>query len=191
MAGEARAPTQRRPWWRSAWVMAVALIVVLIGVLVISLAAGDGDDSPDSGGSRSSAQGGGAAGSAATFGEEAGPADRAAAGRAVGDFLHAFVDEDGATACSLLSSSAKENLAVLTSQIAKSQACPEQLDALRAQFPAKRLPQPGRIEVTDLRIVDDGGLVLYRDREGEQIAFPVVRENDAWKVAVIVGQRVG
>ena len=76
---------------------------------------------------------------------------------------------------------------MFASQFAKSQACPEQLQALAEQLPAKRLPQDKRIEVTAVRLEDGRGFVLYRDAGGTEFAFPVLREGSAWKVSTIVG----
>ncbi|HEX6586188.1 MAG TPA: hypothetical protein VF052_05505 [Solirubrobacterales bacterium] len=171
-------------------------IALAASVLALAMLAGcGGDDSADStvaeSGSAATVNGQSGGGSRPEdFGEEAGAADRAATGASVQDFLRAFADGDSSTACSLMSASTKENLAVFTSRYANGQPCPEQVEALKAQVPAKRLPQPGRIEVTGVRIDGDRGFVLYRDADGTPFAFPVTREDDAWKVAAIAGARL-
>lgn len=173
----------------------------LAGAVVVAIAlagcGGNEDDSRDStvaaGGSAptATAQSGGGAQTPAEFGEEADAADRTAAGASVQEFLRAFAADDWPTACSLMSAFAKENLAVFTSRYAQGRGCPAQMQALTRQVPAKRLPQPGRIEVIGLRIDGDRGFVLYRDAEGARFAFPVAREGGEWRVAAIVGTDLG
>ena len=129
------------------------------------------------------------AGGAADFGEEAEGADRAGAGRAVQEFLRAWADGDWAGACSLLATSTKQDVELFAGQYVKSQDCTEQLEALGSKFPPKLLPQAGPIEVTDVRLEDDHGFVIYSDANGTEFAFPVVQEDSAWKVAAIVGTK--
>ena len=129
------------------------------------------------------------AGGAADFGEEAEGADRAGADRAVQEFLRAWADGDWAGACSLLATSTKQDLELFAGQYVKSQDCTEQLKALGSKLPPKLLPQAEPIEVTDVRLEDDNGFVIYSDANGTEFAFPVVQEDSAWKVAAIVGTK--
>ncbi len=148
---------------------------------------GKQSDGEQSGGGEGSAEDG--AGGAADFGEDAEGADRAGAGRAVQEFLRAWADGDWAGACSLLATSTKQDLELFAGQYVKSQDCTEQLKALGSKLPPKLLPQAGPIEVTDVRLEDDNGFVIYSDANGTEFAFPVLQEDSAWKVAAIVGTK--
>jgi hypothetical protein len=163
-------------------------------VVMAALASCGGDDSQDTtaagagSGQAGSGQSDAGAESIETFGEAAGPDDRDAAAATVQELQRAWADGDSARACSLMSTSTKENLDVFAGQFAKSQACTEQVEALRSQIPAERLGLGDRLEVTGVRIEGENGYVLYRDARGTDSAFPVVREGSAWKVAAIAGQ---
>ena len=148
---------------------------------------GEQSGGEQSGGGEGSAEDG--AGGAADFGEEAEGEDRAGADRAVQEFLRAWADGDWAGACSLLATSTKQDLELFAGQYVKSQDCTEQLKALGSKLPPKLLPQAGPIEVTDVRLEDDNGFVIYSDANGTEFAFPVVQEDSAWKVAAIVGTK--
>jgi hypothetical protein len=156
--------------------------VLLIAGLVISLAVGGGSDSS----SDSTAAGSGqTAASVASFGSEANSGDRAAASAALQHFLRAWIHRDSARACSLMSASTKQNLAIFAST---SKTCTGQADAVRSAMPPEKLAQIEGIHVTGVRVEGDSGYVLYRDSEGNGWGFPVTREGSAWKVGAILGQ---
>ncbi|MGZ5322341.1 MAG: hypothetical protein ACXWFN_12975 [Solirubrobacterales bacterium] len=166
-----------------------ALAAAVLAIALLAGCGGDDDDASDSAaGAESVATG--AEQSPADFGEEAESAERDAAGAAVQGFLSAWGAGDWAKACSLMAASTKQNVELFAGQYVKSQDCAEQLEALSEQLPAKMLPQPGRIEVTAVRVGDAGGFVLYRDADGTKYAFPVLQEDSAWKVAALVGSKL-
>jgi hypothetical protein len=173
-----------------------ALAAAVLAIALLAGCGGDDDDASDSAaGAESVATG--AEQSPADFGEEAKGAERDAAGAAVQGFLRAWADGDWAKACSLLATSTKEYVALFAGQYVKSPACTEQLEALSKRLPAKMLPQDERIEVTAVRLGDEGGFVLYRNAGGTESnaggtesAFPVLQEDSAWKVAAIVGSKL-
>jgi hypothetical protein len=176
-------------------VLRCAVLAALVAAIPLLAGCGgdDGSDSPatESGSAQAGTeQTGGPTVDVEDFGEEASPEDRDAAATTVQGFLGAQADGDSATACSLMSTSTKENLELFLEGEARESvenSCAELVEALRAQIPAKTLAQGERVEVTGVRIEGDRGYVLYRDAEGTDSAFAVVREGSAWKVGVIVG----
>ena len=155
-----------------------------IGALVVALfvpvgCGGNGSDSTTEG-----------VASGTSFGEPAGPEDRDAAATTVQRFLRAQADGDSATACSLMAASTLDSLEVFVEGDASKSlklSCTKLVEAVRSQIQAKKLAQADRIQVTGVRIDGDRGLVLYRDAQDTELAFPVVREGSAWKVAAIAG----
>ena len=159
--------------------------------LLASCGSGGSDSSTAAAGSAPAGTGQSGAGSAgiASFGEEAGPADRAAATTSVQQFLRALAADDSARACSLMSASTKRNLAVFASQL-KTRGCTGQLEAVRSAMPAKVVVPTKGIQMTGVRISGARGFVLYRDAHGTNSAFPVVREGSAWKIGAIAATRI-
>jgi hypothetical protein len=168
----------------------LAAIGAALAALSLLSSCGGGDSDPTTTAAGSGGEGGGEAGSASvrSFGEEAPPGDRAPAASAVREFLRARAAGDAAKECSLLAASTKETLAGFGGGLAvKDAPCPELVTALTSQIKPKALEQPGRIQVTGMRIDDDRGFVLYRDSSGAAWAFAVVREGSAWRIGGIRG----
>ena len=163
-----------------------ALAAAVLAIALLAGCGGDDDDGSEAAGTESVA----AEQSPVDFGEEAEGAEGDAAGAAVQGFLSAWDDGDWAKACSLMAASTKQNVELFAGQFVKSKDCAEQLEALSEQLPAKMLPQPGRIEVTAVRVGEAGGSVLYRDAAGTKYAFPVLQEDSVWKVAALVGSKL-
>jgi hypothetical protein len=162
-----------------------AALALLAGTL-IALAAGCGGGSDSSGGAGTQA----AAGSnPASFGQQAGATERAAATAAVRDFLRAWVGNDPAKACSLMAASTKQNLATFSSQL-NSGDCQDEAKTVRSAMQPKLLARLRGIQVTSVRLDGGRGFVLYR-AQGQSWALPVLREGSAWKVAAIVGYPTG
>ena len=162
--------------------------VVVAALAVVSLLASCGGGSSDSSTAGSGqGQSGASPAGIASFGEQASPAERAAATTSVQGFARAWIDGDSAKACSLMSASTKQNLAVFESKL---KGCTAQVEGLRATMPAKTLARLRGIQVAGMRVRGDRGYLLYRDAQGTSSAFPVVREGSSWKVGAIVGTRI-
>jgi hypothetical protein len=159
--------------------------LALLAATLIALAAGCGGGSDSSGGAGTQA----AASNAASFGEQAGATERAAATTAVRDFLRAWVSNDPAKACSLMADSTKQNLATFSSQL-NSQDCQGEAKTVRSAIQPKMLARLRGIQVTSVRLDGGRGFVIYR-AQGQSWALPVLREGSAWKVAAIVGYPTG
>jgi hypothetical protein len=153
----------------------------------IALLAGCGGSSSDSSGTAGSSQAGPA--NATSFGQEASAGDRAAATKAVRDFLGAWVGQDPAKACSLMAASTKRNLATFSSQL-NSPDCVGEAKTVRTAMSAKLLSRLRGVHVTGVRVEGDRGFVIYR-ADGASWALPVVREGSAWKVGAIAGYQIG
>jgi hypothetical protein len=130
----------------------------------------------------------GSSANAASFGQDAGAADRAAATKTVQDFLSAWINEDPAKACTLMAASTKQNLAAFSSQL-KSPDCPGEARTVRSAMPAKMLSRLQGVHVTAVRVEGGRGFVIYRAR-GASWALPVLREGSAWKVGAIAGYSI-
>jgi hypothetical protein len=126
-----------------------------------------------------------------SFGEEASPAERAAAAQVVEEFFRARRDGDSAKQCSLMSASTKKNLQEFGGGLSERiQPCPKLVKSVDSQLAATTITQPGRIRVISVRVEGERGFVLYRDAKGAEAAFPVIREGSAWKVSALAGSRL-
>jgi hypothetical protein len=177
--------------------IAIAAAVVAIAIAGLAACGGDDDDSPDTtaanagseqAGTEGSGEGSGAgAGNITTFGEEASAEDRDAAGTTVQEFLRARADGDWAQACSLMSASTQETLAGFGGKPTESQPCAKLLERVASQIVGKTVAAGKETEVTAVRIEGERGFVLYRDADGTESAFAVVREGSVWKAGAING----
>jgi hypothetical protein len=161
---------------------AVGVVAATIGVF-----AGCGGGSDSGGGEAGTTTA--ASSSPAGFGQAAGAADRAAAGKTVESFVSAWLDQDAAKACSLMADSTKRNLAVFSSQL-KGGDCAGEASSVRAAMSAEMLSHLRGAQVTGVRVSGGRGFVLYR-AGGHSWALPVVRQGSAWKVGAIAGYQVG
>jgi hypothetical protein len=166
-------------------------------LLAISLLASCGGGSnttvpPGAGSAGTGTEGAAVPASIRSFGDQASPADRAAAATVVQEFQRARANGEWAKACSLMAPSLVHNLRlfVSTAPQLKNRGCPELVQAVTATISAKRLPSAGRIQVTGVRTADGHGFVFYRDVRGSRWALPVARDDSAWKVAALVGPRL-
>jgi hypothetical protein len=168
-------------------------IVIGASVAVIAVLAGCGGGSDStSPGAASAGTGTGAAGTGSgsfrSFGEAAGPGDRAAAAGVVSAFLRARADGDSAKECSLMSASTKNTLQGFGGGLIEAhQPCTKLIESVRSRISAKVLAASNRIQVIGMRIQGERGFVIYRDERGVETAFAVVREGSAWKVGAING----
>ncbi len=155
-------------------------------LLLISLLASCGGG----GGSDSTAPAAAGLKSIRSFGAEASPADRDAAGKVVEGFLRARANGDWPKACSLIAASVVGKLRQLVSQAhqLKNTGCTELVKAATAALPRTAVAHGARIRVTGARIEGDFGFVLYRDAGGTSFALPVAREPSSWKAGALVGQ---
>jgi hypothetical protein len=159
-------------------------LALMASVALISPLVSCGGSSDSSGAAGS---GKGSSASVASFGRQATGTERAGASKSLQEFFGAWVAGDSAKACSLMSASTKQNLAVFASQF---KGCTAQVNALRAAMPAKTLARFRGVQVTGMRIDGNRGFLLYRDAQGTSSAFPVIREGAAWRVGAIAGSPV-
>jgi hypothetical protein len=169
--------------------MAIAGSLAVISVLAGCGGGGSDSTTPAAGSAQTgTGQAGAVQAVIENFGEQAGPADRAAMGRVAQEFLRARADGDWARACSLLAPAVVDNLRRLVSQNAqlKNKGCPDLVQAAIPIVPAKTIASAKRIEVSGARIEGDNGWVFYRDERGTSFAIPVAREGNLWKARAIV-----
>jgi hypothetical protein len=124
-----------------------------------------------------------------TFGRAAGTQDRAAISAALRAYSLALAADDGAAACSKLSTGVRgQALAVpMGGRRRKSTSCARVLTTLFAREPAQARAAQRAITVTAIRVEGDRGFALFRQPGMPPGFFPMVRERGEWKVGAIGG----
>ena len=126
------------------------------------------------------------------FGREASDPERAAAARVLAAYLAAYEHGDGPTACSLLSSDARERLEQALGQAAAKAGrpalgCARILTAFGTHLPSQARRQLTAVRLLSLRVEGDRAFAIYDAADQKAYPVPMAKESGAWRVVALPG----
>lgn len=109
-----------------------------------------------------------------------GPADDVKS--AVHSYLNAFVDGDGAKACSLMTGATRRQFVEKTKAITKSSDCALAIEAIRTQAGAEVTAALAKLKLDDVKVTGDRATVTLSSGPSKTTAT-LMKEGGAWKVS--------
>ena len=101
---------------------------------------------------------------------------------AIHDYLNAFVDGDGAKACSLMTSDTRRQFVEKTKSLTKSSDCALAIEAIRTQAGAEVTAALAKLKFTNVKVDGDRATVTLTSG-GSRTTATLKKEGGTWKVS--------